>query len=164
MLAPKDSALWGIQVIRINENQFSDFSKRIDEEIKNKQLYVIRRSLTQYVLANHMKIFRGLDHQTKVFLKYNLNTGDFTQYNKNREAVSDIVTNNDVYYVFEDSKGIVWFSTPNGLGKLDPKTDKIKYFTEDDGLPTNLVGSVQEDNYGNLWISSAAALDNTRSK
>jgi serine phosphatase RsbU (regulator of sigma subunit) len=58
----------------------------------------------------------------------------------------------------EDSKGIVWFSTPNGLGKLDPKIEKIEFFTEDDGLPTNLVGAIQEDNYGNLWISSAAGL------
>ena len=99
-----------------------------------------------------------MEHQTRVFLKYNLNTGEFTQYNKNTEAVSDIVTNNDVYFVLEDSKGIVWFSTPNGLGKLDPKTEKIKFFTEDDGLPTNLVGAIQEDNYGNLWISSAAGL------
>ena len=60
--------------------------------------------------------------------KYNLNTGEFTQYNKNTEAVSDIVTNNDVYYVLEDSKGIVWFSTPNGLGKLDPENREDKIF------------------------------------
>ncbi|MGB5896245.1 MAG: SpoIIE family protein phosphatase, partial [Ignavibacteriaceae bacterium] len=67
-------------------------------------------------------------------------------------------TNNDVYYVLEDSKGIVWFSSPNGLGKLNPKTEEIKFFTEKDGLPTNLVGAIQEDNFGNLWISSAAGL------
>ncbi|MBK7631162.1 MAG: SpoIIE family protein phosphatase [Ignavibacteriales bacterium] len=157
VLAPKDSALWGIQVIRINGNQFSDFSKRIDEEIKVSN-YMLLEIANSVCISKSYENILWIGSSNQGLFKYNLNTGEFTQYNKNREAVSDIVTNNDVYYVFEDSKGFVWFSTPNGLGKLDPKTEKIKYFTEDDGLPTNLVGAIQEDNYGNLWISSAAGL------
>jgi serine phosphatase RsbU (regulator of sigma subunit)/ligand-binding sensor domain-containing protein len=157
VLAPKDSALWGIQLIGISGKQFSDFSKRIDEESKNN----VHMSLE---IANSVCISKSYENILWIgtlnqgLFKYNLNTGEFRQYNKNVEAVSDIVTSNDVYYVLEDSKGIVWFSTPNGLGKLDPKTEKIEFFTEDDGLPTNLVGAIQEDNYGNLWISSAAGL------
>ena len=46
----------------------------------------------------------------------------------------------------------------NWFGEILLKTENIKYFTEEDGLPTNLVGAIQEDNYGNLWISSAAGL------
>jgi len=157
VLAPKDSVLWGIQVIRITDNQFSDFSKRIDEEIESSN-YMLLEIANSVCISKSYENILWIGTLNQGLFKYNLNTGEFTQYNKNTEAVSDIVTNNDVYYVFEDSKGIVWFSTPNGLGKLDPKTEKIKYFTEDDGLPTNLVGAIQEDNYGNLWISSAAGL------
>ncbi len=157
VLAPKDSALWGIQVIRINDNQFSDFSKRIYEEIKASN-YMLLEIANSVCISKSYENILWIGSSNQGLFKYNLNTGEFTQYNKNTEAVSDIVTNNDVYFVLEDSKGIVWFSTPNGLGKLDPKTEKIKYFTEDDGLPTNLVGAIQEDNYGNLWISSAAGL------
>ena len=157
VLAPKDSALWGIQVIRLNDNQFSDFSKRIDEE-KKASNYMLLEVANSVCISKSYENILWIGTSNQGLFKYNLNTGEFTQYNKNTEAVSDIVTNNDVYYVLEDNKGIVWFSTPNGLGKLDPKTEKIKYFTEDDGLPTNLVGAIQEDNYGNLWISSAAGL------
>ena len=157
VLAPKDSALWGIQVIRINDNQFSDFSKRIDEE-KKASNYMLLEVANSVCISKSYENILWIGTSNQGLFKYNLNAGEFTQYNKNTEAVSDIVTSNDVYYVLEDSKGIVWFSTPNGLGKLDPKTEKIKFFTEDDGLPTNLVGAIQEDNYGNLWISSAAGL------
>jgi signal transduction histidine kinase/ligand-binding sensor domain-containing protein len=157
VLAPKDSALWGIQVIRINDNQFRDFSKRIDEE-KKASNYMLLEIATSVSISKSYENILWIGTLNQGLFKYNLNTGEFRQYNKNAEAVSDIVTSYDVYYVFEDSKGIVWFSTPNGLGKLDPKTEKIKFFTEDDGLPTNLVGAIQEDIYGNLWISSAAGL------
>ena len=157
VLAPKDSALWGIQVIQINDNQFSDFSKRIDEE-KKAGNYMLLEIATSVSISKSYENILWIGTLNQGLFKYNLNTGEFRQYNKNVEALSDIVTSNDVYYVLEDSKGIVWFSTPNGLGKLDPKTEKIKFFTEDDSLPTNLVGAIQEDNYGNLWISSAAGL------
>ena len=157
VLAPKDSALYGIQIIRTSDKQFRDFAKRIDEE-KKAGNYMLLEIANSVCISKSYENILWIGTSNQGLFKYNLNTGEFTQYNKNIEAVSDIVTNNDVYYVFEDSKGIVWFSTPNGMGKLDPKTEKIKYFTEDDGLPTNLVGAIQEDNYGNLWISSAAGL------
>jgi serine phosphatase RsbU (regulator of sigma subunit)/ligand-binding sensor domain-containing protein len=157
VLAPKDSALWGIQVIRINDNQFSDFSKRIDED-KINSVYMLLENANSISISKSYENILWIGTSNQGLFKYNLSTGEFTQYNKNTEAVSDFVTNNDVYNILEDSQGLVWFSSPNGLGKLDPKTEKIKFFTEDDGLPTNLVGAIQEDNYGNLWISSAAGL------
>ncbi len=156
VLAPMDSALWGIQLIGLSDDQFSNFSKRIDEERKssNHMLFQITNSI---FISKFYENILWIGTSNQGLFKYNLNTGEFTQY-KNTEVLSDFVTNNDVYYVFEDSKGFVWFSTTIGLGKLDPKTENIKYFTEEDGLPTNLVGAIQEDNYGNLWISSAAGL------
>jgi len=155
--APKDSTMYGIQVIKINDKQFNDFTDRIQEENKNSD-YMLLEEANSIALSKSYENILWIGTLNQGLFKYNLNTGEFRQYNKNAEAVSDIVTSNDVYYVLEDSKGIVWFSTPNGLGKLDPKTEKIEFFTEDDGLPTNLVGAIQEDNYGNLWISSAAGL------
>ena len=159
VLAPKDSALWGIQLIYISDAQLGNFSKRIDEDRKNNSRMLLEISNSISISKSYENIlwigssFQGL-------FKYNLIDNKFTQFKISEKPifVSDFVTSNDVYSVLEDSKGIVWFSSPNGLGKLDPKTEKIKFFTEDDGLPTNLVGAIQEDNYGNLWISSAAGL------
>jgi serine phosphatase RsbU (regulator of sigma subunit)/ligand-binding sensor domain-containing protein len=157
VLAPKDSTLWGIQVIRISDNQFSDFSKRIDEVIKGSSKMLLEITNSIFVSKSYENIL-WIGTTSQGLFKYNLSNGKFTQYNKNTDAVSDFVDNNDVYNILEDSQGIVWFSSPNGLGKLNPKTEEIKFFTEKDGLPTNLIGAIQEDNYGNLWISSAAGL------
>ena len=155
--APNDSALWGIQLIHISDKQYDDFSKRFDEERKINHAMLLEIANSVCISKSYENIlWIGTSYQG--LFKYNLSDGNFNQYSKNIDAVSDFITSNDVYFVLEDSKGIVWFSTPNGLGKLDPKTEKIKFFTEDDGLPTNLVGAIQEDNYGNLWISSAAGL------
>jgi len=155
--APKDSTLYGIQVIKISDKQFNYLTDRLQEENKN-SVYMLLEEANSISISKSYENILWIATTSQGLYKYNLSNGKFAQYNKNVDAVSDIVTNNDVYYVMEDSKGIVWFSTPNGLGKLDPKTEKIKSFTEDDGLPTNLVGAIQEDNYGNLWISSAAGL------
>lgn len=155
--SPKDSTLYGIQIITINDKQYNFFTDRIHEDIKNSN-YMLLENANSISISKSYENILWIATTSQGLYKYNLSNGKFTQYNKNVNAVSDIVTNNDVYYVMEDSKGIVWFSSPNGLGKLDPKTEKIEFFTEKDGLPTNLIGAIQEDNFGNLWISSAAGL------
>ncbi|MBE0571104.1 MAG: SpoIIE family protein phosphatase [Ignavibacteriaceae bacterium] len=159
VLAPKDSALYGIQLIKISDQQYNDFSKRIDEDRKNSSNMLVEIANSIYISKSYENIL-WIGTSNQGLFKYNLIDNKFTQFKFSEKPifVSDFVTSNDVYFVLEDSKGIVWFSSPNGLGKLDPKTEKIKFFTEDDGLPTNLVGAIQEDNYGNLWISSAAGL------
>ena len=155
--APKDSTMYGIQVIKINDKQFNYLTDRLHEENKN-SAYMLLEDANSIALSKSYENILWIATTSQGLYKYNLSNGKFTQYNKNVDAVSDIVTNNDVYYVMEDSKGLVWFSSPNGLGRLDPKTEKIKFFTEKDGLPTNLISAIQEDNFGNLWISSAAGL------
>jgi serine phosphatase RsbU (regulator of sigma subunit)/ligand-binding sensor domain-containing protein len=157
VVAPKDSTLWGIQVIRISDKQFNDFTSRLEEEKKNNTNMLLEITNSIFISQSYENIL-WIGSESQGLFKYNVSNGRFTQYNTNIDAVSDFVINNDVYNILEDSEGIVWFSSPNGLGKLNPKTEKIKFFTEKDGLPTNLIGAIQEDNYGNLWISSAAGL------
>ncbi|MCH7964374.1 MAG: SpoIIE family protein phosphatase [Bacteroidetes bacterium] len=155
--SPKDSTLWGIQVIKLGASQFNYFTDRIEEERKNKSYMLLEITNSIFISKSYESIL-WIGTTSQGLFKYNLSNGKFIQYNKNVDAVSDFVINNDVYNILEDSKGIVWFSSPIGLGKLNPKTEEIKFFTEKDGLPTNLIGAIQEDNYGNLWISSAAGL------
>ncbi|VAX27262.1 DNA-binding response regulator, AraC family [hydrothermal vent metagenome] len=155
--APKDSSLWGIQVIRINDKQFRDFSERIDQENKNSDKMLVEIPNSIFISKSYENIL-WIGTTAQGLFKYNLSDGEFTQYKKNTGTVADYAVDNDVYFVMEDNRGIVWFSSPNGLGKLNPKTEKIKYFTAKDGLPTNLISAIQEDNFGNLWISSSAGL------
>ncbi|NOX17473.1 MAG: SpoIIE family protein phosphatase [Chlorobi bacterium] len=158
VVSPTDSSLWGIQVIKLNDKLYSELSKKIDDEIENSSKMLMDDAQSIFVSKLYENIL-WIGTLSQGLLKYNLSNGKFKRYNKITEsAAADFVISNDVYFVLEDSKGFVWFSSPNGLGKLNPKTEKIKYFTEKDGLPTNMIGTIQEDNYGNLWISSAAGL------
>ncbi|GBD90469.1 phosphoserine phosphatase RsbU [bacterium BMS3Abin04] len=149
--------MWGIQVIRINDKQFKDFSERIEDEERNSEKMLLEIPNSIFISKSYENIL-WIGTTAQGLFKYNLSDGEFTQYKKNRGTVADYAVDNDVYFVMEDNRGIVWFSSPNGLGKLNPKTEKIKYFTAKDGLPTNLISAIQEDNFGNLWISSSAGL------
>jgi signal transduction histidine kinase/ligand-binding sensor domain-containing protein/CheY-like chemotaxis protein len=62
---------------------------------------------------------------------------------------------NQVDIVFTDSRGYVWLGFfGGGLIQLDPKTDKMQYFTEEDGLITTSVFSIAEDKNGDIWFST----------
>jgi signal transduction histidine kinase/streptogramin lyase len=46
----------------------------------------------------------------------------------------------DVYTIYQDDNGIVWLGTyNNGLIKLNPASGNVKYYTRQDGLPSNFV-------------------------
>lgn len=158
VVAPKDSSMWGIQLIRLNDKQFAHLSEIIEDEIKNGTKMLMDDAQSISISKSYENIL-WIGTLSQGLIKYNLSDNNFSQYNKIiKSSASDFVISNDVYFVMEDSKGYVWFSSPKGLGKLNPKTEEINYFTEKDGLPTNLIRTIQEDNYGNLWISSAAGL------
>lgn len=57
--------------------------------------------------------------------------------------------------VYVDKAGLVWMGTyGNGLAIYNPKTDKLKYYTEKNGLPNNIVVNIEEDSGGNIWLAT----------
>lgn len=62
-----------------------------------------------------------------------------------------------VVAAFQDRKGAYWFGTMHdGAARYDGKT--LQYFTEKDGLPTNVVTCFAEDKRGNLWVGTHAGI------
>ncbi|GER61004.1 hypothetical protein ULMA_31120 [Patiriisocius marinus] len=62
-----------------------------------------------------------------------------------------------VVETFQDSKGYIWFGTlEKGIAKYDGNT--LKYLTTNDGLPSNRVTTVVEDDLGNLWFGTGAGI------
>ncbi len=62
---------------------------------------------------------------------------------------------NIALFVFEDSKGNIWLGTEGGgLNLYDESKDSFTRFTTKDGLPSNLIYSMQEDSSGKLWLST----------
>jgi len=60
-----------------------------------------------------------------------------------------------IFTIHESPAGILWLGTwGGGLNRFDIKTKKAEHFTTDDGLPSNAIYGILEDEKGNLWLSS----------
>ena len=153
---PADSSLWGIQVVKINDEQYSNFSKQLAADLKTKNFMPLDGVL-YLEFSNKFENILWIGSLSEGLFKYNLADNSYKQFKIDSVDALDSRKNN-VYYVMEDSRGEVWFASVNGLGNLNPETNEIKFYTQKDGLPTNYVNAIQEDNYGNLWISSVAGL------
>jgi hypothetical protein len=57
-----------------------------------------------------------------------------------------------VYFIYHDSKGLLWICTDKGLAKYDGTGYQL--FTMKDGLPDNEVFQVLEDRQGRLWLTA----------
>lgn len=67
---------------------------------------------------------------------------------------SAALASNDVLSLLFSSKGELWVGTNAGLHKYNPKTNVFKFYSEQEGLPNNLINAIEEDQNGNIWVSS----------
>ena len=57
--------------------------------------------------------------------------------------------------IFKDSQGTLWLGTfGGGLCRFNPSDESFTAFTINEGLPSNTVHSIQEDDERNLWIGT----------
>jgi streptogramin lyase len=68
-------------------------------------------------------------------------------YNSNNGLPSS-----EVYHVFQDSKGFIWFSTNQGISRYDGY--QFTNFDITDNLPRNTVFEAYEDYKGRIWFTS----------
>lgn len=54
--------------------------------------------------------------------------------------------------IFQDSKGLIWLATDQGIGCFDGL--QIKQYTTDHGLSANLIYGIAEDSEGAIWAAS----------
>jgi PAS domain S-box-containing protein len=85
--------------------------------------------------------------------RFDPKTETFTCYRndpKNPESLS----NDRVTPIVEDAAGFIWAGTDSGLNRLDPRTDKIRRYTEKDGLYNDGIQGMALDAKGRLWMST----------
>lgn len=68
------------------------------------------------------------------------------------------VYNISTYQLHEDSAGLFWIASRNGLYRLDPLTGEQKAWRQKDGLPTNGLNSILADEQGSLWLGTDLGL------
>ena len=68
---------------------------------------------------------------------------------------SNTVVSNKLFSIHDDGRGNFWLGTRGGgLVKYNLKNNGFKIYTEEDGLPNNVVYGFLEDRDGNYWIST----------
>ena len=62
--------------------------------------------------------------------------------------------------VYQDSRGLLWIATLEGLNIYDVRTDALTVLTEEDGLSNQLITGIVEDDNKNIWAATAKGLTN----
>jgi len=60
--------------------------------------------------------------------------------------------------ITQDSRGLIWITTGDGLSILNPETNRFTSLTKRKGLPDNQVLNILEDNKGAMWLSTSNGL------
>jgi len=90
--------------------------------------------------------------------RLNKKTDHITHF-KHDPKVAGSISSNIVNCFFEDSKGSLWLGTSaGGVCRFDYTTEKFTTFTDKQGLPSNSVYSILEDNKNQLWLATANGL------
>jgi signal transduction histidine kinase/ligand-binding sensor domain-containing protein len=64
-------------------------------------------------------------------------------------------SNNSIFSFHEDSTGVLWVGTwGTGLDRFNPSSQTFTHFTEEDGLPNNVIYGIEVDGEGYLWLST----------
>ena len=64
-----------------------------------------------------------------------------------------------IFSLFEDSRGAFWVGTwGGGLNRFDPRDGTAEVLTTADGLPSNNIYGILEDETGRLWMSTNSGL------
>ena len=79
-------------------------------------------------------------------------------YYQHDEKSENSLSHNHSHAVMEDSQGLIWIGTADGLNLLDRSTGKFKVFRQKDGLPTNHIITILEDNNHRIWLGTTNGL------
>lgn len=86
--------------------------------------------------------------------RYDAENNEFIQYMNDPDDPNSI-NNDSIIAVFQDHEGRIWVGTDGGgINLLNTDLNVFTHFTEEDGLPSNVVYGILEDSHGYLWVST----------
>lgn len=90
-------------------------------------------------------------------------TGRFIRYIHDEKTSNSLIMNN-VVSINQDSRGLMWISTMEGLNIFNPKNNKFSVLSRENGLPDNQVLNILEDNNQSMWLSTSKGICNVTLK
>lgn len=74
------------------------------------------------------------------------------------QGVEGKLSDRNAVDLLEDSRGLIWIATHQGLNVFDHHEGKFRVFTESDGLVDANIKTIQEDQQGHLWVATTNGL------
>jgi len=137
---------------------------KLDPETRKCFHYTPEPNKPQSISGNRVvSILQDSDHYMWLGTGSGLNKFDpkkevFTCF-KHKRGDPGSLSNDRVLCVFEDRKGRIWAGTyGGGLNRLVQSSGKFIHYTEEEGLPNNVVYGILEDDAGFLWLSTNQGL------
>lgn len=150
---PTQTSLYGIAVIKPqDENQFQSFQTPIVPE--QEELIIDGINITDIEVTDKYiwvgTAGRGLNRIDPA-------TNSVKNY-ENDPTDNNSLSHNQILDIQQDSQGMMWFATPEGVNKFNPLTETFTRYTETDGLPTNFTEGIVEGDDGEMWIATRNGL------
>ena len=79
-------------------------------------------------------------------------------YYLNHPDSSNTMSDNYVISLCEDKSGNIWIGTSTGVNRFDKAKSEFLHYTQEDGLPSNIIYDIIKDGKGNLWFSTGGGL------
>jgi serine phosphatase RsbU (regulator of sigma subunit) len=154
-LSPDDSSYWGIEAYGVNDAEFKSLNELLQQDLQNKNSLPFEIGmLVEFSKTNSNTIWIGSN--TNSFFRYDLASNEYTQFNFDKNNLTD--ASHYIYCFYEDLDGILWVGTYSSFVRLDPRTGELHSFSTEHGLPGGNIYSITEDNNGALWIYSSGGL------
>ncbi len=106
----------------------------------------------------------GKDNQLIVGTAYGLSIFDMeslkgTNFLGAKSGTMDFSDTN-LNQAFQDSRGLLWIATREGLNIYDIRSDVLTVLTEEDGLSSQFITGIAEDENRNIWVATTKGLTN----
>ena len=149
LASDKSGNLWiategGLQVFNPRMNQFSNYTKE-NGKIRTNSITALHYAAK----GNNMLI-----GTSEGLIVLNISTGEMTYLTGNSTSLSKF-TNNYITQVFQDSRGLIWVGTREGVNILNPENDVLDHLTEKTGLCNNNICGIAEDSNRSIWLTTS---------
>lgn len=133
------------------------------------KLHTDRKTFTRYHTGNSalhsdyiLSVFT--DRSKNIYLSSDRGINYIDHYKKEitgyfpEESYPDSLTTVCVNYQMMDSRGLLWIATDRGINIYNPFFRRFTCITTENGLPSDEVVSLVEDNEGNVWAGTRNGL------
>ena len=93
-----------------------------------------------------------------IIIQFPLFAQDWQDVRFSALTLKDGISQLTVTAIFQDSKGLMWFGTRNGLNSYDGKSFKTYHFRNSQNQIDNHIVAICEDGERNLWVGTTSGL------